>query len=168
MTFGKTLQKLALGHIDKLPGGNADKAQPKDFDQRALAKGGRHEKEHTKDTSIAQEIAMDHLVEDPHYYKKLEKVEKVAATSFGKTLQKLAAQIGGGGLAPGGRYLTPRVVKRLAWQMGIPTDGNPAFDHFASHVTGTSDMKRMTQWQLHALVGRMPELQGAFTPVLLH
>ena len=87
--------------------------------------------------------------------------------SFRSTLQKLAAQIGGGGLAPGGRYLTPRSVKRIAWQMGIPTDGNPSFEHFAHHVTGTTDLKQMNQWQLHALVGKLPELQGAFTPVML-
>lgn len=61
---------------DKLKGGVADKKKSSDFDQRQLRIGIKHEMEHTKDKSIAQEIAMDHLTEDPDYYKKLKAVEK--------------------------------------------------------------------------------------------
>jgi hypothetical protein len=32
--------------------------------------------EHTTDPEIAKEIATDHLMEDPNYYDKLEKIEK--------------------------------------------------------------------------------------------
>lgn len=39
-----------------------------------LDKGIKVELEHTEDRSIAREIALDHLSEDPHYYNKLEKV----------------------------------------------------------------------------------------------
>jgi hypothetical protein len=39
-----------------------------------LDKGIKVELEHTKDRSIAREIALDHLGEDPHYYNKLAKV----------------------------------------------------------------------------------------------
>ena len=60
---------------DKLEGGKADNKTPKDFDQKQLAKGIAVEIEHTKDKHIATEIAMDHLVEDPNYYKKLEIME---------------------------------------------------------------------------------------------
>jgi hypothetical protein len=56
---------------DHLPGGRADFKQPSDFDTEQLRIGTKHEKEHTHDESIAREIAMDHLTEDPDYYNKL-------------------------------------------------------------------------------------------------
>ncbi len=39
-------------------------------------KGYKVEREHTTDTDIAKEIAMDHLFEDPKYYTKLKKIEE--------------------------------------------------------------------------------------------
>lgn len=56
---------------DKMNGGYADKRSPKDFDKKQLAIGIKVEMEHTKDKHTATEIAMDHLEEDPKYYKKL-------------------------------------------------------------------------------------------------
>ena len=44
--------------------------------QAELKRGIKVEMEHTKDTEVAQEIALDHLGEDLHYYKKLSKLEK--------------------------------------------------------------------------------------------
>jgi hypothetical protein len=44
--------------------------------QKQLEKGIRVEMEHTTDPEIAKEIALDHLMEDPNYYDKLEKIEK--------------------------------------------------------------------------------------------
>lgn len=61
---------------DAVPGGLAEGKNPSDFDQKALAEGTKVEMEHTTSKQIAQEIAMDHLVEDPKYYKKLKKMEK--------------------------------------------------------------------------------------------
>jgi len=61
--------------VDSIPGGHADSKSPKDFDSTQLALGTKHEMEHTNDPKIAQEIAMDHLSEDPNYYKKLKKIE---------------------------------------------------------------------------------------------
>jgi hypothetical protein len=61
---------------NKLKGGKADKKNPKDFDKQALSAGMKVEKEHTKDPSLAMEIAMDHLTEDPKYYEKLKQIEK--------------------------------------------------------------------------------------------
>jgi hypothetical protein len=61
---------------DKIAGGLADKKKPEDFDPKKLAQGIKVEMEHTKDRSIAQEIAMDHLTEDLNYYDKLKEVEK--------------------------------------------------------------------------------------------
>jgi hypothetical protein len=72
------VDKTGSVHEDKIPGGLADKKRPSDFDQAQLAKGMKVEKEHTSDAAIAQEIAMDHLSEDPGYYQKLEKMERTA------------------------------------------------------------------------------------------
>jgi hypothetical protein len=60
---------------DLIPGGLADDADPEDFDQEQLKAGIKVEMEHTDDPKIAQEIAMDHLTEDPEYYVKLDKME---------------------------------------------------------------------------------------------
>lgn len=57
--------------LNKLPGGKGDKLNPKYVDQNELKMGIKHEMEHTKSASIAQEIALDHLAENPKYYSDL-------------------------------------------------------------------------------------------------
>lgn len=74
--MSKTTKIIKSVIKDKIPGGKADKKDPKKYDPEQLAAGIKVESEHTKDKSLAQEIAMDHLEEDPHYYSKLKKVEK--------------------------------------------------------------------------------------------
>jgi GNAT superfamily N-acetyltransferase len=59
---------------DHLPGGKADGLDPEDFDPKQLQAGIEVELEHTDDSDIAQEIAMDHLTEDPDYYLKLKSI----------------------------------------------------------------------------------------------
>ena len=59
----------------RLRGGLADHLQPADFDQAQLTRGTAVELEHTSDWDVAQEIAMDHLHEDPRYYEKLARME---------------------------------------------------------------------------------------------
>lgn len=54
-----------------LAGGRAAGRKPSDFDRAQLRRGTKVEMEHTTDPSVAREIAMDHLAEDPDYYKKL-------------------------------------------------------------------------------------------------
>ncbi len=61
---------------DKLPGGEADNLPKGDFDPEQLRVGTDHEMEHTQDRQIASEIARDHLIEDPNYYKKIKEIEK--------------------------------------------------------------------------------------------
>lgn len=73
---------------DVIPGGLADKKQPEDFDQEALKKGLKVELEHTTDSDIALEIAMDHLTEDPLYYDKLAKMEKGAVKEMKIKIKK--------------------------------------------------------------------------------
>lgn len=63
-------------HKDQIKGGLADKKKPSDFDASAIKQGIKVEMEHTDNKSIAREISMDHLAEDPNYYKKLKEVEK--------------------------------------------------------------------------------------------
>ncbi|MFW9879124.1 MAG: DUF5661 family protein [Candidatus Thorarchaeota archaeon] len=72
---------------DKIPGGLAEGKKIK-FNKKQLRKGIKVEMEHTNDPAIAREIAKDHLVEDPKYYDKLEKMEK--ASRFAHIFWKLA------------------------------------------------------------------------------
>ena len=64
---------------DQLPGGLADSKTPADFNGRSLRQGQTVESEHTKNKTLANEIAMDHLTEDSAYYQKLKQVEKEAS-----------------------------------------------------------------------------------------
>lgn len=75
-----------MTHRDRLPGGLADKKTPQDFDPSALKAGVKVELEHTQDKALAKEIAMDHLTEDPEYYRKLRTIEKHAFATFAKEL----------------------------------------------------------------------------------
>lgn len=59
-------KRMLLGDI--IPGGKAAGRQPSEFDPRQLRVGTLIEMEHTRSRAMAQEIAMDHLAEDPHYY----------------------------------------------------------------------------------------------------
>ncbi len=59
-----------------LEGGKGDKLSPSEVDPSELKKGLKVEMEHTKEPSIAQEIALDHLAEDTHYYSHLERIHK--------------------------------------------------------------------------------------------
>lgn len=57
------------GWKDTIKGGKADKRKPSDFDPKELEMGADDEhEEHTSSWHKAKEIAMDHLVGDPHYY----------------------------------------------------------------------------------------------------
>ena len=55
----------------KLPGGVGDNTPSHTVDPIQLSLGVQIEMEHTNDSDIAQEIAMDHLTENPLYYTKL-------------------------------------------------------------------------------------------------
>lgn len=57
---------------DDIPGGSriGDLHDTSAVDPDELAMGMKVEMEHTTDPRIAEEIALDHLAEDPHYYSK--------------------------------------------------------------------------------------------------
>lgn len=63
-------------YSDRIKGGKADLESPSDFDFRSLIKGAMVELEHASDLNIAIEIAMDHLMEDPQYYDKLDEIHE--------------------------------------------------------------------------------------------
>lgn len=63
---------------EAIPGGLASGKKPSDFDPKQLKAGVKVEEEHftpNKKPKATREIAMDHLSEDPEYYKKLAKME---------------------------------------------------------------------------------------------
>lgn len=73
---GKSDRKTFQDLVDKY---KKDEKQLKDIENQLklqLNKGIKIEMEHTNDKKVAQEIAMDHLFENPNYYTKLEKIEK--------------------------------------------------------------------------------------------
>ena len=61
---------------EQLRGGYAAGLDPRDFDVVELSHGIKVEMEHTPSRVVAREIAMDHLVEDPQYYRRLARMEK--------------------------------------------------------------------------------------------
>ncbi len=69
--------------VTKLTGGVGDKTAPFNVDTKELSIGVQVEMEHTNDTKIATEIALDHLTEDPKYYSKL--VDAGLASEFKAT-----------------------------------------------------------------------------------
>jgi hypothetical protein len=76
---------------DRLPGGLADDKAPDEFDPAELSRGIEHEMEHVDDAGIAQEIAMDHLVEDDLYYTHLEDMEREGDADTGLERQEVLA-----------------------------------------------------------------------------
>jgi len=60
-----------MKYDDKIKGGKGDKTDPVDVDENQLKVGIAVEIEHTDNPVTAEEIAIDHLTEDPEYYTKL-------------------------------------------------------------------------------------------------
>ena len=58
---------------EEIPGGVGDNTDPESLNRRELEIGISVEMEHTDNPSIAKEIAVDHLTEDPQYYSKFQK-----------------------------------------------------------------------------------------------
>lgn len=70
------MKKLSKKHVDRLPGGKADRDEPSDFPKEQIRMGVKVEREHTKNPAVAKEIAMDHLTEGRDYYTRLRKMEE--------------------------------------------------------------------------------------------
>lgn len=67
----KTLTESLRLNSGKIPGGKGERTKPVDVNKNELAVSVLVEKEHAKDLSIAQEVAIDHLTENPTYYSDL-------------------------------------------------------------------------------------------------
>jgi len=86
VNFEKYVNKLL--NEDSISGGKADKYTPEKIAKKhnvpvedilyQIAKGIKVEYEHTNGKAVAKEISMDHLVEFPDYYDRLDKMEKEA------------------------------------------------------------------------------------------
>ncbi len=61
---------------DKIKGGFADGKPITNFDLRELLGGIKFEREHTSDSMLALEMAMDHLERIPDYYTRLSRMER--------------------------------------------------------------------------------------------
>lgn len=57
----------------KIKGGKGDNLKASDADPEQMEKGEKVEKEHSPKTSVARDIAADHVAEHPKYYTKLKK-----------------------------------------------------------------------------------------------
>jgi 8-oxo-dGTP pyrophosphatase MutT (NUDIX family) len=75
-------KKQAAAVKDVLSGGEADHKPDSEFPQEALAEGKKHEREHTDNAEVAEEIAKDHLSEDPAYYEKAKALEKLSNSVY--------------------------------------------------------------------------------------
>lgn len=71
LSQGMSLKDIAKKHSKKL---NKDVDEVLSILKDEVKKGIKVEKEHTNDSLEAAKIARDHLVEDPHYYSKLSKL----------------------------------------------------------------------------------------------
>jgi hypothetical protein len=95
--------------IVTLGGGKGDLTRPDQVDPTQLSIGIQVEMEHTNDPKIAQEIALDHLTEDPEYYTKLIKAGLAdefggsASSGLGDPDQSFndPARVGEDGILPG-------------------------------------------------------------------
>lgn len=54
-----------------------------DADPWELRRGEKHELEHTNERSLARQIALDHLAEDPRYYSRLKSCETMTSKAEG-------------------------------------------------------------------------------------
>lgn len=85
--IGDILGSRTAEKKEEIPGGLAEGKEPEDFSSEQLAKGVMVELEHTEDLGIAEEIAMDHLAEDPEYYDWLEQIEADLSAGGERTAQ---------------------------------------------------------------------------------
>jgi hypothetical protein len=99
----------------RFPNGRSKYRRPGDFDPAALRQGMGVEAEHSTDPRVQLRIAMDHLTEDPAYYRKLRRAnlgqyadEDCALTP--KSVRAAGGALLGGGLGFAAAYLAAQFV----------------------------------------------------------
>lgn len=81
------------GQKDLLPGGKADNVPDREFSSQTLSEGQKDERDHTNNDQVAKEIAKDHLLQDPQYYKKEKLIEKAAQPEIIQRVTKNANSV---------------------------------------------------------------------------
>lgn len=79
-----------------LKGGRGDNVPDSNFNKKELRLGIKHEQEHSGKRQIGKETAKDHLVEDPHYYSKMKKLESQKFFKHASALKSLGSHIAAG------------------------------------------------------------------------
>lgn len=90
---GKSLMDIAVIHSKKK---NVSKDRMYSYLKKQLNKGINVESEHTTNVNFAKEIVMDHLLENPTYYKELEKIEEQSLNEMIKLDIKVGDVVMGG------------------------------------------------------------------------
>lgn len=108
---------------NEIKGGKADKMSLEDIARKhsvflgtikkELEMGLKVEREHTTDPEKAREIAMDHLVEFPDYYSRLDKMEKEATSKQKETKETTMAGASGSYEAPMSRPVTKKEIENF-------------------------------------------------------
>lgn len=108
---------------NKIKGGKASKMSIEDIAKKhkvnidvikkQLQIGIKVEKEHTPNESMAKEIAMDHLVELPDYYTRLNKMEK-NAEKVKETKESMGADASGSFEAPLGSTILKKDIHKIS------------------------------------------------------
>ena len=147
--------------VDHIVGGDAEGADPNQFDPEQLAEGVEEEMEHTNDPNVAAEIAMDHLIRDPDYYQKLKAIEgeqekTELAKSAGALMAKMAMPPMGGLAQAGGDLLRGfgKAVSGLGGRMAGNTarmGGMAGFRNAQRAMAKTNPIK--VPWGKAALLG---------------
>lgn len=78
---------------EKLQGGLGDEATPQDFDTEQVVMGLRVEMEHSDDPTVALEIVLDHLTEDPEYYTTKEDPEASAQANASAEAEEMDGEV---------------------------------------------------------------------------
>ena len=82
----KAYQVDIVNFKDRIKGGYADGKAITDYQLTELIEGIKFEREHTNDSLLALELAMDHLERIPDYYSHLANMERACASE--KLLEK--------------------------------------------------------------------------------
>ncbi len=90
--YANTTESENITESDEVKGGKADDLTAADIAKKfkvsllmvkkQIEMGKKVELEHTKNSKLAKDIAMDHLAEIPDYYSRLKKMEKEALTHW--------------------------------------------------------------------------------------
>ena len=162
--LGKNLDLLTKAHrISKLikkewlQGGKGDGKRLSDFDPDEVAIGMKEEhEEHGGPDKVTEEIIVDHLTEDPHYYSKMKKgFSKVETKAKGNEAGSAVEGQGKGIMAQG-----PAAKPREPQQPELPTK-QPAMKKPTGHksVGANSNVEKIKVASMPKTMGEVPQVK---------